>query len=83
MEFTRFNGDFAQNIILLDDFNNPTDPTEDIPNYFGTSFDKLSILNVEQRDVFVDLVGFFGNPEDCATLDDLIALFGFTLFLDI
>ena len=83
MQLSGLDRNLAENVIFLDDFNNSANPAEDIPNHFGTCFDVLTIFDIEQGDVFVDFMRFFGNPDDCATLNDLIALFGFTFFLDI
>ena len=52
--------------------------TENVFDDFRTSFNKLILFHHQQRSIFIDLVSFFRNPEQCAALDDFITLLTLT-----
>ena len=78
MQIPWFDHDFTQNVILLEYFDHTCGLAEDILDNFRTSFNKLILFHHQQRSIFIDFMGFFRNPEQCASLDDFIALLTFT-----
>ncbi len=70
--------DFAQNIVLLRHRHDAGGLAEDVLHHLGAGLNPLAILNHQQGDVLIDLVGFLGNPEQRAALAHLIAIFGTT-----
>ncbi len=78
IQLTRLDHDFAQDVIFLDNFDNTAVVAENILNNFCTRLDILTVFDIQQRNIFVDLVGFFRNPEQRTALSHLKALFCLT-----
>jgi len=82
MQFTGANDDLAQDVVLLGDGDDAGGLAEDVLDHLGASFDPLAVVDHQQGDVLVDLVGFLRDPQQRAALADLVAMLGGTGLLD-
>ena len=76
------NDDFPEDVVLLGHCHDAGSLAEDVLHHLRAGFDPLAVLNHQQGDVFVDLMGFLRDPEKSATLAHLVAMLGGAGFLD-
>ena len=74
--------DFAKNVVLLGDRDDAGGLAEDVLDDLSAGLDPLTVLDHQQGDVLVDLVGFLGDPQQGAALIDLVAVLGAAGFFD-
>ena len=68
--------DLAKNVVLLGDRDDAGGLAEDVLNDLSAGLNPLAVLDHQQGDVLVDLVGFLRNPKQGAAFVDFKAVLG-------
>ncbi len=82
MKTAAANNNFAKNIVLLSHTHDACGLAENVLHHFGAGFNPLTVSNHQQRNIFVDFMRFLRDPQQGASLIDLITIFGRTSFLN-
>ena len=74
--------DLPQDVVFLGHGHDAGGLAEDVLHHLRAGFDPLAVLDHQQGDVLVDLMGFLRDPEQGAPLAHLVAMLGGAGFLD-